>query len=99
MKLFNNHSALTRSALAVKRARGEKIGNIQYGFKEDAGKIIPDDYEQETIRIASELRANGWTLAAIGKLLGQFGRLNRKGRPFPASSIYEILRNASKRAA
>jgi DNA invertase Pin-like site-specific DNA recombinase len=46
-----------KAALAVKRARGERIGAVPYGFREvEGGRLEPEPREQEAIRLARQLR-------------------------------------------
>ena len=70
--------ARTRAALAVKKARGERVGSVPYGFRvgED-GVLEPDGDEQETVELARRLRAGGLSLRAIDRELRAQGYLPR----------------------
>ena len=60
----------TRAALAVKKARGERVGGIPYGYRIGGeGRRIEDKGEQVVIARARALRAEGLSLRAIGRAL------------------------------
>jgi DNA invertase Pin-like site-specific DNA recombinase len=73
----------TRTALAVKRARRERVGSVPYGYKlaKDGVHLIADPDEQKTVRRAKDLRAEGLTLRAIAGRLLEEGIFPRTGRP------------------
>jgi len=54
----------TRSAMAVKRGNGQRIGSVPYGsdLAEDGATLIPNDAEQAVITEIRAWRAAGWTL-------------------------------------
>ena len=49
--------ARTKAALAAKAAKGERVGQVPYGFKVDADRVrlVPVDGEQTVIATAREL--------------------------------------------
>ncbi len=57
----------TRSAMAVKRGNGQRIGTVPYGYDlaEDGLTLIPNDSEQAVISDIRSWRAAGWTLERI----------------------------------
>jgi len=64
----------TRSALAVKRANGQRIGTVPYGFDlaPDGKGLIPNADEQAVIAdIRSMRHVTGWTLEAIAEELNE----------------------------
>lgn len=73
----------TRAALAVKRARGERVGAVPYGYRmaDDGVHLVPDQAEQRLVKRARELRDKGETLRAIAARLLEEGFLPRTGRP------------------
>src|ERR1700694_2829362 len=53
----------TRAALAVKKARGERVGKIPLGFKLGSDdKLVPDPVEQRALARIAELRAGEKTI-------------------------------------
>jgi len=66
--------ARTRAALATKRARGERVGDVRLGFRlaNDGRTELEDEREQACIALARRLRAEGLSLRAVGaELLAQ----------------------------
>ena len=86
----------TRAALAVKRARGERIGTIPYGYRLAAdGKHVEEEAgEQAVIARARELRAEGLSLRAIGRALLDEGRTPRNGRNWHVQVLARLTRPA-----
>jgi site-specific DNA recombinase len=72
-------AARTRAALAVKRARGEASNHAPYGYRSDAGRLVPCDAEQRIIARVRELRAAGLTIRAIAAGLAAEGVVTRSG--------------------
>lgn len=84
-------AARTRAALAAKRARGERNGNVPYGFTADAaGRLEPHATEQATIARVRELRAAGVTFTAIVEQLRAEGVTSRAGRPLVFSAVHAL---------
>lgn len=71
--------ARTRAALAVKKARGERVGGIPYGYREDGGVLVEVPDEQVVIARARKLRAEGLSLRAVGRALAESGHRPRTG--------------------
>jgi DNA invertase Pin-like site-specific DNA recombinase len=72
----------TKSALAAKRRRGERIsGAIPYGFTLGAGgcKLEMLDVEQQTLQLVRQLRANRRSFQAIADTLNERGSRTRAG--------------------
>jgi len=84
----------TRDALAVKRARGERVGCIPYGQRvaADGVHLEPEASEQATIQRAKDLSDAGLTLRAITSTLNAEGHRNRAGREFAFQSVHAFLR-------
>jgi DNA invertase Pin-like site-specific DNA recombinase len=98
--------ARTRAALSVKRARGELVGGVPYGWRvlEGAPKtgrdgiartvrlLAPDPDEQATIAEARRLRDEGRSVRQVIAELSAQGRTSRTGRPFAVSAMHAMLR-------
>lgn len=71
----------TRDALRHKKAKGQRVGNIPFGFRlsSDGESIEEDDREQSVLRLLKDLRANGYTQRAIAAELNRQGFTTRKG--------------------
>ncbi len=72
----------TRSALAVKRANGQRIGTVPYGFDlaDDRSTLIPNDAEQAVIEEIRAMRKGGSKLQEIADTLTDRGVLTKTGR-------------------
>jgi DNA invertase Pin-like site-specific DNA recombinase len=84
----------TRSALAVKRARGEKTGgSVPFGYSldSDGRTLVPVALEQATIVRARELSAEGGSLRAVAAVLAAEGHVSRKGGVFLAPQVSRML--------
>ena len=69
--------ARTRAALAVKRSRGERVGELPLGrtVAADGVALVADPAEARAVELVHELRAEGLSVRAIAD------ELNRRGVP------------------
>jgi site-specific DNA recombinase len=86
-------AARTKAALAVKKARGERVGTVPYGFHVAANgvQLEPDAGEQATIAAAWVLRNRGVTLRGIASMLDLDGHKSRKGTAFTHVQVCKML--------
>ncbi len=89
--------ARTRAALQAKRARGERAGNLPFGYvvADDGQTLIPDPDEQETIRLAREIRSRGCSYRAVVATLRDRGRVGRTGRPLGLKQVFSIIKQSA----
>ena len=89
-------AARTRSALAHKKAKGERTGAVPFGstLAADGVKLEQCAAEQEVLRLVRELRAEGLSLRAITAQLEARGVLNRNGKPLLLTSVARMLKAA-----
>jgi len=68
-------SERTRSALQYKKAQGERVGNIAYGYElsVDDKTLVENKDEQRTLTLIVELRETGYSLRAIADRLNNTG--------------------------
>jgi DNA invertase Pin-like site-specific DNA recombinase len=61
----------TRDALGHKKRNGERVGNIQFGYRlaADGKHVEPDPVEQAVLREIGRLRKRGYTLRGIAATL------------------------------
>lgn len=85
--------ARTTAALAAKAAKGERTGEIPYGFKlaADGVHVERDEAEQAVLSAVRELRAAGLSQRAIVAALANRGLLSRAGKPFAKTQIARML--------
>lgn len=81
--------ARTKAALAAKRARGERVGHIPYGFAVvDGGQaLVENQDEQRVIAIVDALRAEGASWRTIADELNDSGLTNRPGRAWNHTNV------------
>ncbi len=85
----------TKAALALKKARGERVGTVPYGYQlaKDGIHLEPCPEEQKVIALARELRAAGQTQRRIVSELGGRGIRSRKGTRL---GLYQVQRMLSQ---
>jgi DNA invertase Pin-like site-specific DNA recombinase len=82
----------TKAALAAKRARGERSGEVPFGFSAtEAGRLEPHPGEQEVCVRVRELRAAGLSLRKIVAALAAEGRISRAGKPLTLTQVARRL--------
>jgi DNA invertase Pin-like site-specific DNA recombinase len=63
----------TKAALAAKKRKGERAGQIQYGFTVSGNRLIPSEDQQSVIHRMQVLRSRGESFRAIAKMLNADG--------------------------
>src|SRR5580693_3587661 len=88
----------TRDALSHKRNLGERVGNIQFGYRlgADGKHVEPDVAEQAAIGTIRKLRASGRTLRQIAADLNQEGRRTRRGSEWRLESVARVVKQATR---
>ena len=87
--------ARTKAALAVKKARGERVGEVPYGQRAEGSRLVPDEAEAELVTIVVSLRAAGMSYRKIAAELEARGLRNRKGNPLAANQVVRIMKRAA----
>lgn len=83
----------TKAVMDFKKERGERLGNVPYGYKDDGGgKLMQDDYERSVVIHASLLRKQGMSFSAISHQLNGMGYLTRSGRMWRREYVARILK-------
>ena len=85
----------TRAVLDYKRKKGERLGNIPYGMKDDGnGKLVQNDLEQRILTEAwtcrNTLATDTWTADYLNKR----GYLTRNGSLWRREYVARILKSA-----
>jgi DNA invertase Pin-like site-specific DNA recombinase len=85
--------ALTRAALAHKRANGERVGAVRYGYRLAADGVHEevDPAEARVVALVRELRAAGLSLRAIGARLTEAGHTPRGGSAWHPDTIARLM--------
>jgi DNA invertase Pin-like site-specific DNA recombinase len=79
----------TRAALAVKRSRGERTGQVPYGYAlaADGVHLEANEAEQAILGQIRALRAAGLSLRAVTVECQRLGLLSRAARPFGLTQV------------
>ena len=88
----------TRSALAAKRRRGERVSRFApYGFRfaADGQTVEPEPVEQPILTRIHEARAAGLSLQRIARELNQDGLYTRSGSPWRWEYLRAIVRRTA----
>lgn len=83
--------ARTKAALAAKKKRGERVGQVPYGYRvaADGSTLEPEPVEQAIInRIRAELR-DGWSLTSITDQLNADG-VPARGKRWHRNTVLRI---------
>lgn len=93
--------ARTKAALAAKKARGERMGKIPFGFMVDIDgvHIVPCELEQSILRKISELKTAGYSLQRIANALNNQSMFNRQGNPWNPVLLHTICKDLDQRLA
>lgn len=92
-------SERTSAALQHKKAKGERVGEIQFGYQlcEDGVKLERNETEQRAIELATRLKRQNLSLRKIATALDEQGFKNRIGGKFNAQTISNILATNSEK--
>lgn len=87
-------SRRTKRVLAFKRDKGERVGNLPYGYRlsDDDVHIEPDPEEQEVLHHMQRLRDAGKSWAALTRWLNEHGFLNRHGRKWSYQNVQKCIK-------
>lgn len=68
----------TKAALAVKKAKGERLGRPAYGWKVTDGVLVEDEAEQKKILAIRTAYAKGCKIDTIAKVIGVHHRIVKR---------------------
>ena len=91
--------ARTRAAMQHKRANGQLVGTIPYGFDldPDGRTLVANETEQAILADIRANRSNGWTLQRIATDLSDRGIPTKKGlRRWSHQAVAYMLEHATK---
>jgi len=88
--------AKMRTVFAAKRARGERVGTVPYGYRltNDGVHIESDETEQGVILSVRNLSREGFSQRAIVARLAEGGVKGRTGAPLGQTQVAKILKGA-----
>jgi site-specific DNA recombinase len=87
----------TRDALRHKRGNGERVGNIEFGFRlcPDRRHLEPDPAEQAALAEIRNLRHQGHTLRGIAATLNSCGHRTRRGTDWRLESVARVVKQSA----
>jgi len=87
----------TRDAMRHKRANGERVGNIPYGYRlaADGRHLEQDPGEQTVLAEIRRFRREGATLRRIAAALNHRARQTRRGTAWRLESVARALKSDS----
>ena len=88
--------ARTKSALAVKRRRGERVGKVPFGYRlaADGVHLEADADEQATLALVRRLRSERWTYRGITEKLNAQG-VAARGERWHVTTVVRLLSRAA----
>ncbi len=89
----------TRDAMNPKRGQGERVGNIQFGYRlgADGKHVEPDGGEQDVLEEIRQLRQSGATLRGIAATRNHHGRRTRRGSDWRLEHVARITKRSATR--
>ncbi|MEP7304170.1 MAG: recombinase family protein [Acidobacteriota bacterium] len=87
----------TRDVLRHKKAKGERVGTLPFGFRLVAGsrsQLEPDVVEQDKLALIRNLKAAGGSTRKISDALNEAGLTTRRGTPWRGQYVARILQRA-----
>jgi site-specific DNA recombinase len=86
----------TRDAMTHKRSNGERVGNIQFGYRlcADRKHVEPDPAEQAVLDEIRQLRCQGTTLRGIAAALNHRALRTRRGSAWRLEHVARIVKQA-----
>ena len=93
-------SERTREVLQFKKAHGERVGTIPFGYHlaPDEVHLEPDEDEQALIAQIRALKAGGLSTRQIADALNAAGRTTRKGTAWRFQYVARVLASAIQKA-
>lgn len=82
----------TKAAMQAKKARGERVGHIPFGYQlGEEGKLKKEENEQSILKQISELRKKGLSTRKIAMEMNLRGAFNRGGAQWNHASIHRVM--------
>jgi site-specific DNA recombinase len=84
----------TRDALSHKRGKGERVGNLAFGYRlaDDGQHLEPDPGEQDALTEIRRLRGDGMPLRGIAAALNHRAYRTRRGTAWRLESVARVLK-------
>jgi DNA invertase Pin-like site-specific DNA recombinase len=82
-----------QAALAQKKARGERVGTVPFGWQvaDDGRTLIPNPAERALAQRAGAMQCDGIPVRQIAAILAAEGITTRRGTPLSRSSAHQLI--------
>ena len=89
----------TREALRHKKSKGERAGNIPFGYRmgADGKRLEPDASEQGALDAIRKLRSQGHSLRKIAETLNRKGHRTRRGSDWRLESVVRVVNRQDRK--
>jgi len=86
----------TREALQAKKAKGERVGTIPFGYRIsiDGVRLEEEPTEQRALAVLRDLRSKSYTLREIAEELNRQGHTTRRGSQWRHQYVSNLLKVA-----
>jgi len=88
----------TRDAMRHKKANGERVGTVPFGYRAGDRGLLPDDQELAITRHVEQLRRRGLSVRAIAGALNSEGHKTRRGTEWRHQYVARLVRGVSAAA-
>jgi DNA invertase Pin-like site-specific DNA recombinase len=86
-------SERTKAALAYKKSKGQRVGNIPFGYKMGEGKqLVESEYEQIIIKVIAYHRNEGMSYREIARWLNGSVYTTRTGGKWRHESVEDVYK-------
>jgi len=87
------HSEHVQAAVAQKKARGERVGTVPFGWQLDADSrtLIPNPAERALAQRAGAMQGDGIPVRKIAAILAAEGFTTRRGTPITRSTVHQMI--------
>jgi site-specific DNA recombinase len=85
----------TKTALAYKRSKGQRMGRVSFGYRVEEGSktLIKDEHEQKILVCIDDLRGRGYTYQRIADHLNREGMTKREGTKWKKQNVYLVMKH------
>jgi site-specific DNA recombinase len=81
----------TKKAMEHKKANGEVVGSVPFGFRREGKELMPDLNERAIIEIVNELYERDTRLVDIVRTLNDQGKRTRTGRLWTPTQVKRLI--------
>jgi len=87
------HSEHVQAAVAQKKARGERVGTVPFGWQldDDSRTLIPNLAERALAQRARDMQGDRIPVRQIAAMLAAEGFTTRRGTPITRSTVHQMI--------